>query len=125
MFIAIVIAALIFSPTSIGGMRAGGTPTVAMTYLSHAKDAAGGDALERVRSLHLQARLTVLGVVGPGDEWDDLVTGHFIQVATLGPLSVRQGYDGKDAWTQDATGLAHVTDSSNDISTAITQAYTT
>ncbi|HEY5094702.1 MAG TPA: aspartyl protease family protein [Candidatus Eremiobacteraceae bacterium] len=125
MFIAIIVAALQLSPPPFSGMPTGGTPTVAMSYLKRAKEAAGGDALERVRSLHVQARLTVLGVVGPGDEWDDLVTGHFLQVATLGPISLRQGYNGTDAWTQDATGLAHVNDSGNDISTAITQAYTT
>lgn len=125
MFIAIAVASILVSPPPISGMPTGGTPTVAMTFLSRAKEAAGGDALERVRSLHVQARLTVLGVVGPGDEWDDLTTGHFVQSASLGPLSVRQGFDGKNAWTQDATGLAHLTDSGNDISTAVTQAYTT
>jgi predicted aspartyl protease len=120
MFISVVVAALLIAPPNVGG-----TTTVAMAVLSHARAAAGGDALEHLRSLYLHERVTVLGIAGQGEEWDDLDTGRFVQSASLGPISIQQGYDGTNAWTQDATGLAHVNNSGNDISTAITQAYTT
>jgi aspartyl protease/PDZ domain-containing protein len=120
MFVAIVAAAMLLLPPT-----AGGTPTVAMTVLARAKEAAGGDALERLTSLHLQERAATSGISGPAEEWDDLVTGRFVQSQSLGPVSGQQGYDGTHAWTQDATGLAHLNDSKNDLSTSTTQAYLT
>jgi membrane-associated protease RseP (regulator of RpoE activity) len=77
--------------------------------------------------LHLHERSTALGLSGDADEWDDVATGRFAQVqsSSLGPLAGAQGYDGRHAWTQDATGLAHYTDSTSDLENAVTQAYTT
>ncbi len=102
-----------------------GTPTLTSTVLARAREAMGGATLAQVRTLHLHERVSALGVSGTGDEWDDLQTGRFVQLAQAGPLSSGDGYDGTHAWSQDATGLAHVNDSPDDLAGAVSQAYTT
>ena len=102
-----------------------GTQGSATAILAHAKQAAGGGALASIRTLHYRERVSTLGVPGHGEEWDDVVAGLYVQTQAIGPLSGQQGYDGKNPWSQDATGIAHLTQSSNDVSSAITQAYAT
>ena len=128
MIAALVAAVLISAPVApTGGMSGHGIVTVSMAVLARARAAAGGDALARLKTIHLHERITALGVTGDADEWDDLVTGRFAQVQSkaLGPLAGAQGFDGKNAWEQDATGLAHYTNSTNGLENAATQAYTT
>lgn len=130
MIAALAAAALLSAPaTPTGGMTnsGNGIVTVAMAVLSRARAAMGGDALAQLRSVHFHERVTALGLTGDGDEWDDLVTGRFAQAQSkaLGPLAGAQGFDGKNPWEQDATGLAHYTDSSGALENAATQAYTT
>ena len=103
----------------------GGTPTITMTVLAHAKQAAGGEALGAIRTLHFEQRVSAQGLKGTGEEWDDLTTGRFLQSQSLGPVSGRQGYDGVHAWQSDATGIAHRTGSEYDVATAVTQSYVT
>jgi len=127
MIAALAAAALLSAPASpTGGMTGSGngTVTVAMAVLSRARAAAGGDALAQLRTVHLHERITALGLTGDDDEWNDLITGRFAQSLSksLGPLAGAQGFDGKNAWEQDATGLAHYTDSTGALENAATQA---
>lgn len=128
MFAAIAAAVILSAPVKpTGGMTGSGIVTVSMAVLAHAREAEGGDALAALRTVHFRERVTALGLTGDGDEWDDLLTGRSNQTASkaLGPLAGAQAYDGKNAWQQDATGLAHYTDSTADLENAVTQAYLT
>jgi hypothetical protein len=120
MFIAFAIAVALHAPPTsdaASGMTA--------LILARARAAAGGEAMERARSLHFEGQVTTLGLKGQVAEWDDLVDGRFLQTQSLGPVSGRQAFDGITPWEQDATGLAHPTGSESDLSKAITQAYIT
>ena len=130
MLAALVAALLIASPVMPAGDMPGSghdMATVAMSVLAHARAAAGGDDLARLRTLHWRERVTAVGLTGDGDEWDDLLTGRSAQSVSgeLGPLAGSQGFDGSNAWEQDATGLAHATNSVGGLADAATQAYLT
>jgi len=99
-----------------------GTPSVAQV-LAKAKQAAGGSAVDKLRTLHYQERVNVLGITGDGEEWDDLTTGRFASFQHAGVLSNGDGFDGSTAWSQDATGLAHPTAGVGDMHQALSQAY--
>jgi len=116
------IAALLVGPPALDAASA--APPAPAVILAHARAAAGGDALLKLQSLHLRERVTLLGVSGSGDEWDDLVDGRFAVIQSVGPISNASGFDGAVAWSQDATGLAHETASPGDMGAAISQAYT-
>jgi hypothetical protein len=79
--------------------------------LAQAKEAAGGQAWDGVRTLHIRARIATSGLAGPAESWDDVLTGRFLDTYTLGPVSGAEGYDGKTAWSQDASGQTQTNDS--------------
>lgn len=126
MFVAFAAAIVLLTPgTPTGTTAAAGMQTLGMAILARARIAAGGPAVATIRTLHIRERVTSLGMAGEGDEWDDVLSGRFAQkLSGMGPLSGTQAFDGTNAWIQDATGLAHFTNSGNDIANALTQAYT-
>jgi hypothetical protein len=91
--------------------------------LARAKAAAGGAAVDKLHTLHLQEGVQVLGISGEGEEWDDLLTGRFASSQSAGPVSSGDGFDGAIVWSQDATGLAHPTGGAEDVAVALSQAY--
>lgn len=97
-------------------------PTAAQ-ILAKAKQAAGGEAVANLRTLHLVEHVQALGLSGDGEEWDDLLTGRFASFQQIGPVSNGDGFDGTTVWSQDATGLAHPTGGAEDVATALSQAY--
>jgi hypothetical protein len=101
-FLALIALAAARVPAFAGdGQNAG-----AGAILARSKAAAGGDALAAIRSLQIDARVGLAGTSGTGREYVDCVVGSFAQFLELGPLSGGNGFDGKQPWTQDATGDA-------------------
>jgi hypothetical protein len=100
-------------------------PPTAAQILSQAKAATGGDAIAALKSIHYTQRVSVIGVSGTGQEWDDLVTGRTVSWQKLGAASAAQGFDGAVAWAQDATGWPHRLSGYADTTAALTQAYFT
>ncbi|MBV8579381.1 MAG: aspartyl protease family protein [Candidatus Eremiobacteraeota bacterium] len=66
--------------------------------------ALGVSALASIRTLHLRGTITVIGVDGTADGWQDMHDGAFAQYADAGPASAAQGFDGTHAWNRDASG---------------------
>jgi hypothetical protein len=91
--------------------------------LSAGKAAAGGAALDAVRSFHFTERVSLIGVAGTADEWDDAIAGRTVVRTHAGPLSGAEGFDGATSWQQDATGVVHPVGGYADVANALTQAY--
>lgn len=82
--------------------------------LTRAKEAAGGEAWDAVLALHTRVRISTSGLSGPGESWEDVRTGRFLDTYTLGPYKGAEGFDGKIAWEQDPSGQTHVDDSGDE-----------
>lgn len=91
--------------------------------LARAKEAAGGKAWDAVHTLHTRARIATSGLAGPADGWDDLRNGRFVDTYNLGPVTGAGGFDGKAAWTQDASGQTRVDDSGDAREGTIDEVY--
>jgi type II secretory pathway pseudopilin PulG len=120
----IIVAALLsvlVSSASTAQVADASAPTAAQV-LAKAKQAAGGAAVDKLRTLHFREHVQILGISGDGEEWDDLPTGRFASYQQAGPVSNGDGFDGTTVWSQDATGLAHPTGGAEDVATALSQA---
>jgi hypothetical protein len=102
----LVVCSILAVASSRASSPAAASPPSATTILAQAKAAAGANALDAVRTLHLDETVNLAGATGAGREYDDLVQGRFAQFADLGPLSGGQGFDGVRPWMQDASGDA-------------------
>lgn len=85
--------------------------------------ASGGRALsESIRSTHLKARVSALGLVGTTEAWTKLPNHHATETL-LGPFKISDGYDGAVAWRTDpATGKPMALDG-KDLEDAVAAAY--
>ncbi len=79
--------------------------------------------LERVHGLYLTGAVDAVGVKGTIRQWFDLSAGTYAESQALGPLSGADGFDGRDAWVQDASGIVHVDAGEQGRFLAIDQAY--
>ena len=91
--------------------------------LARSRAAMGGDALERVHGLYLTGAVDAVGVKGTIRQWFDLSAGTYAESQALGPLSGADGFDGRDAWVQDSSGIVHVDAGEQGRFLAIDQAY--
>jgi predicted aspartyl protease len=76
----------------------------AASLLARYKDASGGAAWDRVKTLHGTGTLSAGGL--NGDVWivQDLASGRSADRYKLGPIEGADGYDGKQGWTRDPGG---------------------
>ncbi len=74
-----------------------------VTLLSGAKAASGGAAWDALRTQHSNVRLTVAGMTGNVERWNDIATGKSTLRFSIGPLAGASGFDGKVVWNQDGT----------------------
>lgn len=81
------------------------------------------DALAAVRTIHLRGAVSVVGIPGTGDVWQDVRTGVFAEPFDAGPLSGSQGFDGDHAWNRDAKGVVWNDDGAPGRYSAIEAAY--
>jgi len=98
-------------------------PPTAASVLAEMKAATGGAAWDRVTTLHVVSAVKGGGLTGTQDEWDDVPTGRYSVSSVLGPAAERDGYDGTQAWSQDASGETRIVAAADDAATAQSAAY--
>lgn len=74
------------------------------SVLAHAKAAAGGEAVDRIRTLSTRLKLKLGGLEGTAQSWEDVRTGRFRSEAQLGPAREAEGFDGTTVWSLDSSG---------------------
>jgi hypothetical protein len=109
--------ALLPSPT-----RAAQTQEAAR-LLALSQRALGGGALQRVKTLRIDAKVTAAGLSGMGATWQDLAAPRYAETYELFPLAGGDGFDGRQAWSSDGTGLVWVDGGAAGRAAAIAQAY--
>jgi hypothetical protein len=100
------------------------TPPDRVTQLlSASRIALGGSALERVKTLELRGTVSVGGILGTGSSWLEVGGARFSESYDLPPLAGGDGYDGKDVWNLDGSGLVWVDGGESGRAQAISQAF--
>ena len=116
--VAVVLAAMVALRTPAG---AAGDDVTSILRASRA--ALGLDALPKIHTLHLRGSVTIVGIHGTADAWQDVRDGRFAQFADAGPVGGGQGYDGAHAWNRDASGVVWDDDSVPARDAALDSAY--
>lgn len=70
--------------------------------------AMGGDALARRHTLRLAAAVSAAGLQGTGRQWLEIGGSRFAESYITDPVSGGDGYDGRDVWNRDGSGLVWV-----------------
>jgi hypothetical protein len=76
----------------------------AKEVLMKAKEAAGGSALDSLRTVHTELKITTGGLEGTAETWENIETGKFTSRFELGPVRGEEGFDGELPWTRDSSG---------------------
>lgn len=76
--------------------------------LAQSRTALGGAALNRVKILEADSKISVGGISGTGSSWQEVGGPRYAESYRLTPLEGGDGYDGTDAWNQDGSGLVWV-----------------
>lgn len=80
-------------------------------------------ALRSIRVIHSSGHLVADGLAGSGDYWDEMGGRRSASRFSTPPLAGGTGWDGRQSWTLDQTGLVIVDGSDLGRSSAINQAY--
>jgi hypothetical protein len=91
--------------------------------LERARKAAGGDAWERVRTLHSVLKVEAGGLKGRADSWEDLTGRRYAERYDLGPATGASGFDGRAPWEQDSSGQVVPGESADARHAAANEAY--
>ncbi|MEO6919644.1 MAG: aspartyl protease family protein [Collimonas sp.] len=99
-------------------------PSKAETLITAARDAMGSaEAWDKAAVWHETGKISVGGLSGNYETWEDLGSLHNTGSYVLGPTSGSNGWDGKQAWTTDATKEVRVESSAEASAIAIQDAY--
>jgi hypothetical protein len=101
----------------------GAPPPDPVAVLAQAKAASGGAAWDALRTQHSKVSILTGAITGAAERWSEFPTGRSLLVYTIGPVSGTAGFDGKTAWSQDASGKskAETSDAAREI--AVNAAY--
>jgi hypothetical protein len=91
--------------------------------LARAKEAQGGSGWDAVRTLRVKGTLSIGGLDGRLENVTDVRTGRFRDAYELGPMKGASGWDGKEAWSQDASGQSRVEGADTPRQSAVTESY--
>lgn len=81
----------------------------AAAVLTHMRSATLSRPLSSLTSIHTRSRIAVVGLSGVTDEWDDLRARSFVQrTVGAGPIAGTQGWNGRIAWSREASGITVV-----------------
>src|SRR5262249_40606381 len=75
-----------------------------VALLAQAKAASGGAAWDALRTQHSKVNIHTGGLVGQAERWSEFATGRSLLQFDIGPVTGSAGFDGKVAWSQDASG---------------------
>jgi PDZ domain/Aspartyl protease len=92
---------------STTGRPAAAAP-LAGALLSSLRSATLGRPLSSISSIHVTARIELLGLHGSSQEWDDPRHLRFVSSQDAGPLSGSNGWDGSVAWSRDYAGMVTI-----------------
>ena len=95
----------------------------AQEVLARAKTAAGGAAIDGIRTTQSNVTLMTGGIKGTATSLEDNVTGRFVDHYELGPTKGANGFDGEKAWSQDASGQVRIDDAVEARLIAANEAY--
>lgn len=112
----------IFLAMSCLAVAQAAAPT-AQEILAKAKQASGGAAWDSIRSVHTKVKISTGGLSGPGESWEDALTGHYVDRYQLGPASGAEGFDGKTVWSQDTSGQPRAEGGGDARQAAVDEAY--
>jgi hypothetical protein len=99
------------------------SPLSSAEILARAKIAQGGEAWDGVRTLRLTGTISSGGLSGTSTTVSDVRTGRFHDARELGPLKGSNGFDGREAWSQDSSGQSRADGADTPFRTAITESY--
>jgi len=85
------------------------------------KEAVGGSAWDRVRSLHILSEVRGSGLKGTREEWIDIAHGLFVSTSTLDNRA--DGFDGRRYWVRDAAGQVWIQDTPDAQQAAANDSY--
>jgi hypothetical protein len=102
---------------------AAGSDTKAMAVLDQAAAAMGEAHFGNAGFVRTKAKISVGGLNGTYEQIVEAKTGHIWDFTDMGVVSEHDGYDGKSAWTQDASGQVSVEDTDDAIKGALNSAY--
>ncbi len=91
--------------------------------LAEAKAATGGQAWDRITSWHEQGVLQTNGLDGTYEAWADLPGARRAIAITLGALSEKEGWTGKQAWSTDSSGQVRIEEAGDAVSNARQEVY--
>ncbi len=74
-------------------------------------------------SQHSKVTIQTGGLSGTAERWSDIVTGRSLISFRVGPIAGAAGFDGKDAWAQDASGQSRVETAEGARELAVNAAY--
>ncbi len=103
-------SALLCSAILVFGHALAG-PGDASAILAKAKEVSGGKAWDGISSVYTKSKVSVGGLAGLAESWEDVKTGRTYSTVALGPLSEAGGFDGKTLWVQDTSKQVRVEDS--------------
>ncbi len=81
------------------------------------------DALPSIKVIHAKGSVVASGLTGSGDDWNEMGGTREAALFSAPPLGGGSGWDGKEDWNLDQTGLVIVDGSVLGRSSAISQAY--
>jgi hypothetical protein len=93
------------------------------TVLRAAGAALGTDALPKIHTVRTIARGKIAGIAATVDSWIDISATTNAAYVDAGPLSGGSGYDGRDAWQEDAKGVVWPQGSRESRGAAINEAF--
>jgi hypothetical protein len=101
----------------------GAPPPDPIAVLAQAKAASGGAAWDALRTQHSKVTILTGAITGSAERWSEFTTGRSLLNYTIGPVTGSAGFDGKTAWSQDASGKsqAETSDAAREI--AVNAAY--
>jgi PDZ domain/Aspartyl protease len=97
-----------FFAAAAGAQLGGPQPPDPATILAAAKAASGGAAWDALKTQHSKVNIHTAGLVGTAERWSEYATGRSSLIYSIGPVTGAAGFDGKVAWSQDASGQSHV-----------------
>ncbi len=95
----------------------------ASVVIRESAQAMGIPALHGVRTVRIEAAVSLVGLSGTGNQWIDLAGPGFAEYVTVPPLVQDDGYDGSVTWNRDRSGLVWNDGSDAGRSTEIDTAY--
>ena len=81
------------------------------------------EALPSIRIIHAEGTIVAAGLSGKNESWNEMGAMRVTSLFSTPPLGGGTGWDGKDSWTLDQTGLVIVDGGDLGRSTAVNQAY--